>query len=81
MRINLMLFASARDLMGQEVVQLELFDNATLSDLKAALIRDYPEAAEIVQRSAFSIDHQYAVDDFPLDDSQEIALIPPVSGG
>jgi molybdopterin converting factor small subunit len=81
MKIKLMVFAAARDLLGDDEVVLELNDDACLADLKRALIEAYPDAAEIVTRSAFALDQKYALDDALLHDQAQLALIPPVSGG
>lgn len=81
MRIRIWLFAAARDLLGDEEIVVELDDDARMSDLKRVLIEQFPAAAEIISRSAFAREHQYVVDDEPLQDGNQLALIPPVSGG
>ena len=81
MRIRVLAFAVARDILGNEEVVVDLNDDATLIELKAALGEEYPEAAEIVTRSAFALNQQYILDDRALEDGMQLALIPPVSGG
>jgi molybdopterin converting factor subunit 1 len=81
MKIKVVLFAVARDMIDKNSVALELSDSATVSDLKRALVNQYPNLEEIVLRSAFSVNHEYALDQTKLTENVEVALIPPVSGG
>lgn len=81
MNIELLLFASAKDLFGESQIPLKLPTGATIADLKSALIKRQPEAASLIGRCAFSVDQQYATDDMELNPHHEIAMIPPVSGG
>ena len=81
MKIELLLFASAKDLFGQPKITIELSERATVAELKTALVRRQPEVASLIGRCAFSVDQQYASDSTELQPEQEIAMIPPVSGG
>jgi len=79
MKIELLLFASAKDLFGQPKISIDLPDQATVAEV--ALVERKPDAAAIIGRCAFSVDQQYATDSTKLQTEQEIAMIPPVSGG
>lgn len=81
MRIDVQLFAGARDQLGRGSVQLELSDNATVADLRHRLATDFPVLADIMQRAMLAVDAEYASDNQKLHSASEIALIPPVSGG
>lgn len=81
MKIELLLFASSKDLFGQAKLEVDLPDGATVSDLKNALIEQQPNATALIRRCAFSVDQQYAGDSTELHPKHEIAMIPPVSGG
>jgi len=81
MKIELLLFANCKDLFGKPQISVELSDGATVGDLKAALIKQQPESASLIQRCGFSVDQQYATDTTQLLAKHEIAMIPPVSGG
>jgi len=81
MKVKVVMFAVARDMIGENSVELELSDPATVGALKKELVVQYPSLKEIVQRSAFSVNHEYAIDNCELTESAEVALIPPVSGG
>ena len=75
------LFASAKETLGQDSVDLELAADATVADLRKQLVNDYPVLNDLVARSHIAVDQQFALDDMSLTDAREVALIPPVSGG
>ena len=81
MRIKFLAFAMARDLFGAAELSIELESGATIAELKQQLLDRFPESVELIHRSTFAVNQQYATDDLPLDESMEVAIIPPVSGG
>ena len=81
MRIGVKLFAAARELAGGESIEIDLPAGATVANLREALMERLPRAREILARSMFAIDCDYAADDKRLQARSEIACIPPVSGG
>ena len=81
MKISVAMFASARELVGSESVDLQLPEPATICDLRKALVATYPDLSSLMRSSIFSVDHEYANDQLQLFEGAEVALIPPVSGG
>ena len=81
MMIHLKVFAAAKEIVGDEHIELELVEDARVSDLKMTLVRAVPELEALVGRSAFAIAQQYASDDDSILESCEVATLPPVSGG
>jgi molybdopterin converting factor subunit 1 len=81
MIVNVLLFAIAKDIFGKPKLEIELPANATVADLKLELLKLAPTAEDLLARCVCSVDQQYATDDTRLKSDQEIALIPPVSGG
>ena len=75
------LFAVARELAGTENVTITLPECATVADLRAQLFLQIPSLAPLGDVFRFAVDQQYATEETPLQQDQEIALIPPVSGG
>jgi molybdopterin converting factor subunit 1 len=80
-KIEVKLFAAARQYAGAESVELELPDGATIADLRQALVERYPEGKAVIQHAMFAVDMEFVSDRQPLNSSAEIACIPPVSGG
>ena len=54
---------------------------ATTADLRTALARDHPRLAVLLERSALAVNAEFAAADQQLQEGDEIALLPPVSGG
>lgn len=80
MNVEVKLFASARERLGAEAIRVEV-DGNTVGDLRNALTAAYPELAPILQQSLFAINTDYADDATVIHVSDEVACIPPVSGG
>ena len=74
------LFARARELAGADSVRLDI-GNRTVAGIRDELAARYPLAAGLIARSAVAVNGEYADDDQPVGAEDEIALIPPVSGG
>jgi len=82
MRISVRLFAILRERAGQDRIALELDPGATVDDALVALARE-PGLAEPLDRMAvaMAVNRDYASGDTELHAGDELALIPPVSGG
>ncbi|HEY7311660.1 MAG TPA: MoaD/ThiS family protein [Gemmataceae bacterium] len=81
MILQVRLFARARDLAGADMVRVELSEAATVADLRRRLAADYPALAGLLARSALAVESDFAEDSRVLSANDEIALLPPVSGG
>lgn len=74
MEVEVRLFAGLRQRAGADRVRVALPDEPTVSDLLAAL--ELPPRSCVV-----AINREYVAGDRPIAPTDEIALIPPVSGG
>lgn len=81
MRVSVKLFAAARELAGASEAVVEAPAGATAGDVRRSLAEQRPELAPLVARSLLAVNAEYAADATPLDAGDEVALIPPVSGG
>jgi molybdopterin converting factor subunit 1 len=81
MKVQVRLFAAARQCAGQDQLEVHLPPGATVADLRQALAESVPNLAELLPRVLFAVDAQYASNTTPVSESAEIACIPPVSGG
>ncbi|WP_439625672.1 molybdopterin converting factor subunit 1 [Gemmata sp.] len=81
MTIRVLLFAAARDHAGTDAVGVELAPGATVAHMRAALVRQVPGLASLLARSAVAVNHDFAEDGRALGPGDEVAIIPPVSGG
>ena len=80
MRIRLLAFASASDVLGSQRA-IDLGPDSTVADLRSALARDFPALGPFWPRLAIAVDGEIARPETPLRDGCEAALLPPVSGG
>jgi len=79
--MTVLLFAAARDLAGAGSLAIDLPLGATIADLRAALAQRTPALASLLAKSALAVNHDFAADDRILQPTDEVAVIPPVSGG
>jgi molybdopterin synthase catalytic subunit len=80
-RIRVRLFAVQRELVGARELTLEPADGATIEDAWASLVERYPVLAPGRTSVRFARNAAYAPPTTTLEDNDELAIIPPVSGG
>ncbi len=81
MHVTVRCFAGAREAVGQTSLQVEIADGATAGDLLAHLSRAHPRLEGIARHLLLSVNREYADRSALLRAGDEVALIPPVSGG
>jgi molybdopterin synthase catalytic subunit len=80
-RVQVRLFAMQREAAGTKLLSVELAPGATVEDAWAAAVDAVPKLAPGRASLRFAVNGRYASADTPLADGDEIACIPPVSGG
>jgi molybdopterin synthase catalytic subunit len=78
--VHIRLFASYREAAGRGHFDLELPAGATVRDAVARIVKEHPLIAE-GRQVVIARNRDYVSVDEPLADGDEVALIPPVSGG
>ena len=81
MRIRVLLFAAVADQVGQSERDVDVPDGSTVADALDRLAADHAPIAAMRDRLATAVDMTYVKPDHVLQDGDELALIPPVSGG
>jgi molybdopterin synthase catalytic subunit len=81
MRVTVRLFAILRDTAGTDHLSIELADGASVSRAMEQVGERLPSLASWLPRVAPAVNREYAARDATLHDGDELALIPPVSGG
>lgn len=81
MIVQLRFFASLRERLQMSAAERALPDGATVADVWAALCRERPELEPLGASITFAVNREYVDRTHPLADGDEVALIPPVSGG
>ena len=80
MNLTIALFGIAREIVGQPSLALTAPAGQSVSGLLAELRAQYPALAGL-RSLAVAVNNEYAAEDVALHERDEIALIPPVSGG
>jgi MoaE-MoaD fusion protein len=80
-RIHIRLFAMQRELAGTRAVDVDVAPGSTIEDAWGALIDRFPVLAPGRPAVRFAHNGAYAPAATPLSDGDEVAMIPPVSGG
>jgi molybdopterin converting factor subunit 1 len=75
------LFARLRDLAGRSELQLEVPDGSDARTLWDHIAREYPALAPYTGSISCAVNEEYAKLTTPLKNGDEIAFLPPVSGG
>lgn len=81
MEIELLLFASLRDTIGSSKIKIDLPAQATVAILLERVGQEYPELQSKLAPVRVAIGNEFADETAIIPAGQEIALIPPVSGG
>ena len=81
MRVTVRLFARLRELVGAGELPREAADNATVAAVWESLARDYPAIAPYAESLSCAVNAEYARMSARVQDGDEVAFLPPVSGG
>lgn len=80
MNLKIALFGIAREIVGQPTLEVSAPAGQSAQGLLQDLHARYPGLARL-SSLAVAVNNEYAADDTLLQERDEIALIPPVSGG
>lgn len=81
MTIRVKCFALARDLTGYAERTFEMPAGSTAGDVLAAVVVEAPQLSPHANRLALAVNLEYVSRETVLKDGDEVAIIPPVSGG
>ncbi len=82
MRVTIRLFAGLRDVVGGDLEERFDGDSVTVADLQRRLQDTHPKLGPYLPGLAIAVNQEYILDDQQLlHDRDEVALIPPISGG
>jgi molybdopterin synthase catalytic subunit len=79
--VKVRLFASYREAVGAPWVEVALQRGSRGQAVWAALVSRYPALGRLPEPSGYAINDEYVDGARPLQENDEVALIPPVSGG
>jgi molybdopterin converting factor subunit 1 len=81
MRVRVLYFGVLKDVMGHGQAEMELSEGSTVADLLAMHRGSGKAAGPVWDSIAVAVNQEYARVGDVLKDGDEVALLPPVSGG
>jgi molybdopterin synthase catalytic subunit len=81
MELEVRLFATLKDRVGRDRIQVSVEQPATVQDLTRAIGQAYPELAPALPSALVAVNKAFAGQETTLSPGDELAVFPPVSGG
>ncbi|UFJ42577.1 molybdopterin converting factor subunit 1 [Brevibacillus humidisoli] len=81
MKVQVFLFAALAERTGQRQIDVSVAEPATVQSLLEAVSRSYPELSSLLDSCFVSVNQEYASPAHPVGPEDEVAILPPVSGG
>ena len=79
--IEVLLFGAAADRAGTRKIQFAVEEPTTLAEVWPLLVAEHPDLSPMHDPLAFAGTGEYATLDAPVGPGDEVAVLPPVSGG
>jgi molybdopterin synthase catalytic subunit len=81
MNLSIQLFATLKDAAKAQKIETQIPADSTVAALLETVAKDYPTLAKWLPHCRVALNEEYATNDQIIREGDEIALIPPVSGG
>jgi molybdopterin converting factor subunit 1 len=81
MRVTVRLFARLRDIAGTSELPRDVSPGATIGTIWRQLVGEFPDFAGYERSISSAVNADYARMDHLVHDGDEVAFLPPVSGG
>jgi molybdopterin converting factor subunit 1 len=81
MKVKTKFFAAIKDIIGASEVDLELPDGMTAGDLFQRYCQEHPPLIRYAQNTMISVNLEFVPPETLIHEGDEVAFIPPVSGG
>ncbi len=78
--MKVLTFGIAKDIVGGPEMDIPYSEGMSVLALKKAVLKNYPQF-EKLNSLAIAVNNEYADDDLQIRPTDEVVLIPPVSGG
>jgi molybdopterin synthase catalytic subunit len=79
--VKLLFFGAARDAVGRSEIDFSLKGNPTAANAFAQVLEEFPDLRRFGRSLLLAVNQEYASADREVQDGDELALFPPVSGG
>lgn len=83
MKVKVLFFAASREAAGKSEETVEIDDGGTTETLLLRLVQCYPALDSVMRSCVFAVNQEYVPRSqaLPLKPNDEVAIIPPLSGG
>ena len=81
MTIMLKFYGQLRDITQKEKEQIQVDKGSTIEDLVGVITTRFPNLEPHLKTVSFAVDNEYARTETVLREGNEVALLPPISGG
>lgn len=81
MQVHVLLFGALKDLLTRESETIDLPEQATVEQLLRRYVANAPQMEKFAGSLAIAVNREYATPGQALSEGDEVALLPPVSGG
>ena len=81
MRVNIRVFARLRDIVGAAELDRDVPTGTTAQRIWDVLVEEFPDISTYSGSISTAVNAEYAKMETVLDDGDEVAFLPPVSGG
>jgi len=81
MKVTCLFFAGAKDIVGTSSIVFNLNDGTTTTEFEKVLLLQHPSIEKVLLTSLLAVNQEYVYEPVLLKEGDEIAVIPPISGG
>lgn len=81
MEVKVLFFASIRELAGVKDATFALEEGSTTAHLKEQILAQFPQLRSALDTITMAVNKAYVLHAVPLKSGDEVALLPPISGG
>ena len=81
MTVKLLFFGVLSELILPGPIEMELSEGATVADARQRVLNGHPNAKAAAATAMVAVNQRYSNDETLLADGDEVAFLPPVSGG
>jgi len=81
MKVKCLFFAGAKDIVGKSSIEFEVNESTTTTEFEKIVLAKHPSLEKILTTSLLAVNQEYVDTPVVLKEGDEIAVIPPISGG
>jgi molybdopterin converting factor subunit 1 len=80
-KVRLRFFAVLKDVVGQDEIEKDVPDGTTARGLLDTMVTEFPKLGRYADVTQVAVNHELVDSEYKVEPEDEIAFLPPVSGG